>query len=153
MGMHRLCGWVNRRSLPTLFTLLVGMAGHIHKYDPIYCRPVPGLNLLRINMAHRNRAPSRPSACVPEHLPTRPSGCYLQHLMRTLSELVQLMHENKAQPWVQPMLPDGLKMRLQCRKTLPVQQYCRSHNWSYNARVLKVWQPFGEESGRRRRPD
>jgi hypothetical protein len=31
-----------------------------------------------------------------------------------------------------------LKMRLQCRKTLRVEQYCPSHNWSYNARVLKA---------------
>jgi hypothetical protein len=27
-------------------------------------------------------------------------------------------------------------MWLQCRKTLSVQQYCPSHNWRYNARVL-----------------
>ncbi|QGZ55386.1 hypothetical protein [Paraburkholderia acidiphila] len=51
---------------------------------------------------------------------------------------MQLMHENAAQPLVQPDSSRYLKIWLQCRKTLPVQQYCPSHNWRYNARVLKA---------------
>ncbi|WP_322032283.1 hypothetical protein [Paraburkholderia sp. J76] len=39
---------------------------------------------------------------------------------------------------VQPYLWAYLEIWLQCRKTLPVQQYCPSHNWRYNARVLKA---------------
>jgi hypothetical protein len=30
--------------------------------------------------------------------------------------------------------------------------YCPSHNWSYNARVLRAWQSSGGQFGRRRRP-
>jgi hypothetical protein len=39
---------------------------------------------------------------------------------------------------LQPAGNNHLKKRLQCRKTLRIPQYCPSHNWSYNARVLKA---------------
>jgi hypothetical protein len=42
---------------------------------------------------------------------------------------------------LQYMLAKGAGMRLQCRKTLRIRQYCPSQNWSYNARVLRAQAP------------
>jgi len=57
--------------------------------------------------------------------PARHCGRYPQHLMQAIPHLVQLMHANMAQPWVQPVFATALKKRLQCRKTLPVQHIAR----------------------------
>jgi hypothetical protein len=49
---------------------------------------------------------------------------------------------------LQQIFAFDLKMRLQCRKTLPFQEYCPSQNWSYNARVLKARAASGRDVGK-----
>jgi hypothetical protein len=66
------------------------------------------------------------------------SGCVRQQLMlQGVIDGATDARKNVATK-VQPIGNNHLKKRLQCRKTLRIQQYCPSHNWSYNARVLRA---------------
>jgi hypothetical protein len=66
------------------------------------------------------------------------TGTWLQQLMLQGVSVGATDARKTGATGLRSVFAKAVGMWLQCRKTLRIQQYCPSQNWSYNARVLKA---------------